>query len=204
MPHTKGEDPDLIAKTEQLSKVVTTELHAYLLSLIPSPQRVVDVNNRHQESYAASLKGSPEDIKKCEESREESRQLHNLYQALGKAFAKVDPKVPQMLGFEQPNEKLTSAVPVLAEPQDFRVVYNPKGQLVGGLSRVLGAKAYEVWGCYGDPMVESNWIRLAESFNCRGIIIAGYEKGKVLWLKVRAIRNDGPGPWSNVVVINPT
>lgn len=201
MPYDKN-DPDLIAKNEQLTKLMTLELYNYLLSLIPTPQRIIDVHNRHQASYAASLKGTLEDIKECEESRLESLKLQNLVHALGKALSSADPKVPQMLGMEQAGEKPPPVAVHLSQPQDFKVVFNPKGQLVGGVSRVQGAKAYEIWGCQGDPNIEANWRRLVESFNCKGIVIADYERDKALWLKIRATRAAGPGPWSNVITIN--
>jgi len=203
MPHGKADDRELIARNEQLTKLMTPELHAYLLSLIPSPAQVTDVNNRHQGSFTASLKGLPEDIKECEADREASRKLQNLLHRLGKALATVDPNVPKMLGIEQAPEKLSSAAAVLSAPQDFKVVFNPKGQLVASVARVPGAKAYEVWGCEGDPMVEDNWKRLAESFNCKGILIAGYDRSKLIWLKTRAIDSNRPGLWSNVVTIEP-
>jgi hypothetical protein len=203
VPYDKLGSPQVIAKNEQLTKLLTADLYAYLISLIPTPQTCAEISNRHQASYTASLKGGEEAIKECEADRLAGASMLKLVNALGKAFTIVDPKVPQMLGMEQAPEKASAAATIFPEPQDFKVVFNSKGQLLASVTKVKLAKAYEVWGCDGDPSVEANWRRLAESFICKGIVLNGVNREKTIWLKIRAMRSTGPGPWSNVITFSP-
>ncbi len=194
-------DPEMIAKSAAVTVAFTSERYAYLLSLLPTPESYIELHNRFEGSYAASLKGDPAKVKACEADRlEVNRDLTILF-GLAKALALKDPSVQEALGLGSVPEKTPVPAVVLTEPNDFKVVYSPKGLITASVTRVPGAKGYQVWACDSDPNIESNWRLAAASPKCKGIALTGLSRAKSNWLKIRAMRGNAAGPWSNFVAL---
>jgi len=201
MPNNNASYPEMVAKSTAIVEAFTPELYAYLLSLMPTPQSYAESHNRFEESYAASLKGDPEKVKAYEAERHALDVAISVLQGVAKAVTIKDPKVPKALGVGFVTEKAPPSTVILTVPHEFKVTYDPLGQITAAVTRVPGAKGYQVWACEGDPNVESNWRLVASSPNCRGIVIMGLNRGKPNWLRIRAMRGTGAGPWSNCVTL---
>ena len=192
-------DPEMVTKSAAMTVVYTKEMYAYLLSLIPTPESYCENHNRFEASYAASLKGDPAKVQECEADRLALNKDMTMLKGLAKVVAVKDAKVPEALGLGSATKKTTIAQVILAYPHEFKVVFSPKGDITASSGRVPGAKGYQVWGCDGDPNLESNWKLIASSPNCKGIVLTGLNRGKTNWLKIRAMRGRSAGPWSNIV-----
>ena len=206
MPFNHVSDPEMITKSAAVNESLTPEKYAYLLSLLPTPQSYSELHNRFEASYTAALsgKGDPEKVKACEADRNALNQCLAILLGVAKAVTVKDPTVPQALGLAHVLEKTAAPAAALTEPHDFKVIYDPKGQLVASVTRVPAAKGYQVWACEGDPNIEANWKLAASSTNCKGIVVPGLNRGKPNWLKIRAIRGNTVGPWSNYVALSPS
>lgn len=189
--------PEMIAKSAAVTEVFTPERYAYLLSLVPTPQSYGELNDRFEASYAASLKGDPAKVKACEADRLAINKDLSILLGLAKVVALKDPNVSESLRLGPITEKTAAPSVALTEPHDFKVVYTPKRQITASVARVVGAKGYQVWACDSAPNVEANWRLAASSPNCKGIAITGLNHGKSNWLKIRAVRGNNAGPWSN-------
>lgn len=192
-------DPEMIAKSAAVTVAFTPERYAYLLSLLPTPESYIELHNRFEGSYAASLKGDPAKVKACEADRLAINKNLSILLGVAKAAALNDPNVPEALGLGSLTGKTAAWAGALTEPHEFKVVYTPKGQIRGSVARVAGAKGYQIWLCDSDPNLEANWRLVASSPNCKGIAITGLNRGKPNWLKIRAMRGNNAGPWSNLV-----
>ena len=199
MSHDNVNDPELIAKSAAMTEVFTPEIYARLVSLLPTPEGYAELHNRYEAGYPSALKGDPEKAKAFEADRKEVNTNLSLIFGLAKVVAVKDPTVPETLGLGHLPEKTAAAQVPLAGPRDFKVVYDPKGQLFASVTRVAGARGYQIWACDGDPSVEANWRLVASSAKCRGIAIMGLNRGKFNVLRIRAIRGRDAGPWSNWV-----
>lgn len=204
MPFHHASHPEMIAKSAAVT--LTPEKYAYLVSLVTTPEAYSEAHKRFEASFTASLaaKGDPEKLKACEEARNALNQCLAIIAGVAKAVTVKDPTVPDALGLARALEKPTAPAAALPEPHDFKVVYDPNGQLLASVTRVPTAKAYQIWACAGDPNIEANWKLVASSTNCRGIEIPGLNRAMPNWLKIRAIRGKTVGPWSNCVSLNPS
>jgi hypothetical protein len=205
MPHNHVSHPEMITRSSPVAESLTPEKYAYLLSLLPTAESYLAQHNRFEASYAATLKGKdPDKEKACEEDRNALNQSLSILVAVTKAVMVKDPTLPEALGLARALEKTAAPAVALTEPHDFKAVYDPNGRLVVSVTRVPAAKGYQVWSCEGDPNIEANWKLTASSTNCKGIVITGLNRGKSNWLKVRAIRGNAVGPWSNYVSLSPS
>lgn len=204
MPFNNGSDAEKMAKSAAVAEAFTQELYDHILSLIPTPAAFAELHNRMETSYPAALKGDPEKVKAFEADLDAVNSNLSLLHALAKVVAVKDATVPDSLGLGRVHEKTVAAAVHLGNPQGFNVLYDPKGQLFGTVTKVKGAKGYQIWACDGDPSLEANWKMIASSSNCRRIAIMGLNRSKFNMLKVRAMRGTGPGPWSNLVSLDPT
>ena len=204
MPHSNVSHPEMILKSATMADLFTPEKLAYIFSLIPTPESYTELHNRMEANYPAALRGDPEKVKEFEADRKAVNLELSLIHGLAKLVAVKDPTVPETLGLGVATEKSAPATISLTGPRDFKVVYDPEGHLMASVTRVPGAKGYQVWACEGDPNVEANWRLAASSSNCRGIVIAGLNRGKSNVLKIRAMRGNDAGPWSNWVSLQPS
>lgn len=195
--------PDMIAKSAAVVEAFTPKMYEYLLSLLPTPQEYSETHERFETSYTASLKGDQEKAKACEADRSALNQHLSILLGLAKVVTVKDPSVTETLGLTPFSEKNTHPTLRLPAPHDFKVVYTPDGHLMGAVTKVSGAKGYEVWACEGDPNVETNWKLAAASPYCKGIPISGLNRSKPNWLKIRGMRGNSAGPWSNFVSLSP-
>jgi hypothetical protein len=202
MPNNHVTDSEMIPKSAAVVEVFTPEMHAYILSLIPTSDSYRELHNQYETSYTTALKGTPEDVKACEALRDAINQNLTILQGVAKVAAIKDPTLPEKLRLTHIIEK-TATPTVLTDPRDFKVIYDRKGQIIASVARVLGAKGYQVWVCDDDPNVQANWRLAASSPTCKNIVIPGINRAKNNWLKVRAMRGNGAGPWSNCVTLSP-
>jgi hypothetical protein len=203
MPFTNGSDAEILAKSAALAEAFTPEKVAYLFSLFPTSQGFSELTNRMGENYPAFLRGDPDKVKEFEDDRKTLNSNVSMIIGLAKVAATVDPAAAESLGLGRPSEKAATSSIHLAIPQNFRMAFDPQGVPSVAVSKVAGAKGYQVWACDTDPSVEGNWRLIASSPSCKGIVISGLNRGKFNVLKIRAMRASGPGPWSNWVSLDP-
>jgi hypothetical protein len=187
MPFNNISDQEMIAKSATVLQTFTPEIYALLVSLVPTPESYAERHNRYEASYSAALKGAPEKVKECEEDRNALNQDMTI-----------------LLGVANIVEKTAAPTATLTAPNDFKVVYDPQGQILASVSKVAAAKGYQVWACDADPNVDENWRLVTSATNCRHIVIPGLNRTKNNWLKIRAMRGNIAGPWSNHVNLTPS
>lgn len=201
MPFNDVSDPEMIAKSSALSEVFTPEKYAYLLSLLPTPEGYAELHNRMEANYPAVLKGDPETVKAFEADRKAVNCDSSMILGLAKVVAVKDPTVPESFGLARVTER--THAPILTNPQGFKLIFDKQGEPKASVTKVPGAKGFQVWACDSDPSIEANWRLVAASSNCRGIEIKGLNRGKFNVLKIRAMRGNVAGPWSNWVSLDP-
>jgi hypothetical protein len=204
MPFNNVSDPEMVTKSAAVADAFTKEIYAHLLSLLPTPETYTALHNQYEASYAAALKGDPEKVKACEADRSAVNQNMSILYGLAKLAVIKDPTLPEKLGFGEITDKKT-AVPavVLTAVHDFQVFFDRDGHMYVSASKVPGARGYQVWACDGDPNVDGNWKLVTSSPSCRKIAITGLNRANNNWLKIRAMRGTGAGPWSTCVMLTP-
>jgi hypothetical protein len=203
MPYNNASDPELISQSAAVVDAYTPEMHAHLISLFATPETLSELHNRLQSGYAAYLNGDPEGVRAFEQDRDAVKLILTMLHGLGKVATIKDPTVLDKLRLPRIAVKSNVFTGDLTEPHGFKVVFDRKGQMVGTVVRVSGAKGYQIWACEGDPNIEANWKLVASAPTCRGILIPGLNRAKNNWLKIRAMRGNGAGPWSNIVTLTP-
>lgn len=201
MPFNNLPHPEMITKSATVLQVLTPELYAYLLSLLPTPQSYGELHERYEASFAGSLKGDPEKAKACEADRKAINQDLAIILGLAKAVTHKDPTVIEKFPFSHATERTTAAT--LGESKDFRITFDKKGRPLAWVTRVAGAKGYEIWACEGDPGIEANWKLLVWSLTCQKIALPGLNRTKLNFLRIRGKRGNILGPWSNFVSVDP-
>ncbi|QXE92111.1 hypothetical protein [Geomonas subterranea] len=200
MPHNDLPHAEMVAKSEEVRQVLTPELYAYLISLIPTPDRYAALHTRFESSLTGYLKGIPEQVKECEEARVELNQAITVINGFSKAVSPIDPTVMNKFNVA-PKPATTAAAAPLVAAEDFKIHFDKQGQPYSSVSKLAGAKGYEVWFCESDPSIESNWNFLTWSTNCQGIYLTGLNRTKTNYLRLRGKRGNSLGPWSNLVVL---
>ena len=203
MAFTNAPDPEMITKSATVVQNFTAEKYALLLSLLPAPDRYLELHNRYQGNYTAYLQGDLSKAKEYEADRQELNKNLSMLVALSKIASVQNAKISEELGVAQFVETVTTRAVVLTEPHNFRIVFTPKGQLMASIVKVPGAKGYQLWVCDSDQSVDANWRLLSSSTKCRGIEVSGLNRAKFNLLKIRGVRGDDLGPWSNIVSIPP-
>lgn len=203
MSHNNDSHSEILAKSAVLIGGLTQERFDYLLSLIPTPDRYVEIHERFEASFTSSLKGDPEKVKACEADclmvNENIAILHGLI----KVASIKDPTLPEKFGIGRTTER-TAPTTAISAPKDFRTFFDSKdGQAYVSLAKIPGAKIYEIWACDGDPSVDANWHLLDTSSRCQKIPIKGLNRTKTNFLKVRGKNGNIVGPWSYYLSIDP-
>ncbi len=201
MPHNNLPHPEMITRSEEFRQVLTPDLFAYLLSLIPTPEKYAAMHERFEGSVTGFLKGDPEMVKQCEEARVELNKAMSIVQGIGKAVSVVDPTVQEKLGIV--HQKAPSSSAALTAAKDLRLFFDKNGQPYCSVTKLAGAKGYDLWFCEGEPSVESNWKLLTWSSSCQGIYLTGLNRTTTNYLKLRGKRGNEVGPWSNMVILPP-
>lgn len=203
MPYNNASDPELISQSAAAVVAFTPEMYSHLISLFPTPESFSETHGLMEAGYAGFLKGDPEGVKAFEKYRDAVKQILSMLHGLGKVATIKDPTVLDKMRLAPLPVKTVASNVILTDPRGLKVFYNKKGQIYCSVERVLGAKGYQVWVCEGDPSIEANWRLAASSPTCRSIQIPGLNHAKNNWLKVRAMRGTGAGPWSNIVNLTP-
>lgn len=204
MTYNNDSHTEIIAKSAVLIGGLTQEMFDYLISLIPTPGRYSEIHERFEASFAGSLKGDPEKVKACEADRQVMNENLAILHWLVKAAAIKDPTLPEKLGIGRTAERASPTTPTISDPKDFRITFNSKGgQAYASLTKLAGAKIYEIWACDGDPSVDANWRLLDTSSKCQRIPIKGLNRSKTNFLKVRGKSGNIVGPWSYYISIDP-
>lgn len=204
MPIHNDSDPERIAKSAAMAQAFTPEIYARILSLLPTPASYSELHHRFQGNYPSAVRGDdPELLKSFDADRKEINTKIALIQGFAKVATFVDPTIPESLGVA-PSPERTASTPVpLVRPRDFKVVYDPEGRLIASVTRVVGAKGYQIWACDGDPSVDADWRMVASDSNCKGIVVSRVNRAKYTVLRARAMRGHDAGPWSNLVSLKP-
>ena len=79
-------------------------------------------------------------------------------------------------------------------PSDFKVVRGVSGQLIAKARKIRGVNAYEPQINSGDPNVEADWHPLPVATSCAKIKIDGLTPLTKVWVRVRGVNSQGPGP----------
>ncbi|QWV95292.1 hypothetical protein KP004_09005 [Geomonas oryzisoli] len=200
MPHNDLTLPEMVAKSEEIRRALTPEFHAYILSLFPTPDKYAQLHNRLEASLTGYLKGDPEQVKECEEAGAELYQAISIINGFSKAVSPIDPSLMNKFNVAPKPATTSAAIPLLAA-NDLRVHFDKQGLPYCSLTRLAGAKGYELWFSESEPSVESNWSFLTWSTNCQGIYLTGLNRTKTNYLKLRGKRGNTLGPWSNMVIL---
>lgn len=203
MPVSKLSHPELISKTATVSANFKREMYEYMLSLLPTPDYFSELHERYEASFAGSLKGDPEKIKACEENRQLINQNLSILMGLAKVVTMKDPSVLEALGLNLFTEKPPTSTTALERPKEVRIGFDKKGHPQVTVTKVMGAKGYEIWASDADPSREENWRLLVWSTKCQKIDIPGLNRMLLNWLRVRGKRGDIVGPWSNPIRLDP-
>lgn len=203
MPINDLSDAEMIAESAAVAEAFTPEMYAYLLSLLPTPQAFAELSSRLEANYPAALKGDPEKVKAFEADRNAMNCDLSLIRGLAKVVAVKDATVPESLGLGRVPQKKAAAMAPLTNPQGFKVVFDRHGQLFASVTKVPGAKGYQIWLCEAEPGIEANWKLFSSGTRCRRMPIPGLIRRNLTMLKVRAMRGHVSGPWSNFISLDP-
>ncbi|MBJ6752843.1 hypothetical protein [Geomonas anaerohicana] len=202
MPHNNLPHSEMVTKSEEVRKVWTPELYAYIVSLFPTPERYATLHNRFESSLTGYLKGIPEQVKECEDARMELNKAITAINGLSKAVNHLDPSIAAAFKVTKP--ATTSTPSVMGTAEDFKIHFDKSGKPYCSFTKFAGAGGYEVWYCVGDPSVEENWQFLTWSTNCQGIYLTGLDRTKTNYIKLRGKRGNSTfGAWSNLAILPP-
>jgi len=198
-PFTGGSDEEVIRVTGDLISTLTKDssILASIFMLLPDLQKIQSTHERHRSVFNDVLGGNHEKEEELQAIRHEVNAQLGLLHGMAVLTGSQDPSIPQKLGM-QVQQPVTKRTPSghMTSPENFRLVYDGH-IIVARANAVKGAKSYEVWGCDGEPMTESNWRHLTTSGRVNRIEISGLTPGKVYYFRIRAISSSGSGPWSN-------
>ena len=124
------------------------------------------------------------------------------YMELG---ARKDPSLLMKTGFDvRPAKRATTpGRGVLVAPANFVLKHGPeRGTIAATMSKVQSAKCYEFHTASGDPTREENWKYHGVSGKC-SYLLGGFDPGKDIWVRARAVGSDSTGPWTNPTPIMP-
>lgn len=119
--------------------------------------------------------------------------------------ARKDPSLLMRTGFDvRPARRATSTGRgVLLAPMKFVLKHGAeRGTIIATLNKVQAAKCYEFHTASGDPTREENWKYYGVSGKCSSLLV-GFEPGKDIWVRARAVGSDSTGPWTNPTPIMP-
>lgn len=192
-----GSDEEVIRVTGDLISTLTKDsILERIYTLFPDLQKLQSAHDRHLGLFNEVLAGNREKEGELQAVRQEVSAQLGLLRGMALLAGTQDPSIPQKLGMQQNPPITKRTMGQFTSPENFRMVYD--GQvIVARANAVKGAKSYEVWGCEGDPMTESNWRHLTTSGRVNRIPIPGLTPGKLYYFRIRAISSTGSGPWSS-------
>ena len=113
-------------------------------------------------------------------------------------IAKGDPAIVVQSGFPsyQTGQVGTPGAP--AAPTNLRLRHGDvSGEIVARYRPSRVPSMNEVQKCFGDPLVEANWVH-AGTFSSGKAIISGVTPGAIVWIRVRTFGTKGlVGDWSD-------
>jgi hypothetical protein len=124
------------------------------------------------------------------------------YMELG---AKKDASLLLKTGFDvRPAKRAaTAGRTALVAPVKFALKHGKdRGTIMVTMNKVQAAKCYEFHIASGDPTREENWKYYGVSGKCSKLL-EGFEPGKDIWVRARAVGSDSTGPWTNPTPIMP-
>uniref|UniRef100_C6DYR7 Fibronectin type III domain protein n=1 Tax=Geobacter sp. (strain M21) TaxID=443144 RepID=C6DYR7_GEOSM len=169
-----------------------------IFTVLPNLQKLKSAHGRHLGLFNEVLGGNHEKEGELQAVRQEVSAQLGLLRGMALLAGTQDPTIPQKLGLQQQQPLTKRTLGNLTSPENFRMVYDGH-TIVARANAVKGAKSFEVWGCDGDPMTESNWRHLTTSARVNRIEILGLTPGKLYYFRIRAISSSGTGPWSNFI-----
>ena len=89
---------------------------------------------------------------------------------------------------------------ILPAPNNFRAEHGPKsGTVMLHVTRLAGARTYEIQLAQGDPSLEENWTFATTSATASHLLVEGLTPAHTYWFRVRAIGSGGAGLWTDPV-----
>ena len=67
------------------------------------------------------------------------------------------------------------------------------------VTRLAGARTYEIQLAQGDPSLAENWKFATTSATASHMLVEGLTPAHTYWFRVRAIGSGGPGRWADPV-----
>ena len=197
-----GSDEEVIRMTVELIGILAKEpsILERISMLVPNLDKLQTVHDRHLNVFNDVLGGNSEKEKELQAVRSEVTKQLGLFHGMAVLAGSQDPSITQELGIVQQQPATKRASGHFTSSENFRLVYDRHTVIARG-NAVKGAKSYEVWGCDGDPMTESNWRHFTTSSRINRIEIPGLIPGRLYYFRVRAIMSNGSGPWSTFVSI---
>ncbi len=197
-PFGGGSDEEVIRVTGDLisTLVKDSSILERIFMLLPDLQKIQSIHDRHRSVFNDVLGGKHEMEGELQAVRQEVNAQLGLLHGMAVLAGSQDPSIPQKLGMPQQQLVTKRTSGHLTSPENFRLAYDGH-TIVARANAVKGAKSYEVWGCEGDPMTESNWRHITTSGRVNRMEITGLTPGKVYYFRIRAISSAGSGPWSN-------
>lgn len=198
---------DVRPRTETVIKnfpMVLATLGAWPL-LIPGIDRLVDVYGRFKD---ADDRAADDPIAAAQRNAIRS-ELNSVLTDMGDFIvlcSRADPTLLAKSGFDvrPPKRTASSRSQQLVAPKRFTVKRGTEsGTLIGRASNVPGARSWEVHVCDGDPTNELSWRFHVVCGSGSKMYMPGFDPGKNVSLRTRAVGTNGVGPWSHIVTIMP-
>jgi hypothetical protein len=200
---------EILARAESISKAMTLVIASLepWSPFIPNLAQLQDVTQRFKEAHEGAETGN---FVKIAERNVLRPELNRVLTDMGDFIEVASRKDPTLLVktcFDiRPAKKPTSVTrPAgLLAPENFSVKRGIElGMLIAKTRRVHRAKSYEIHIAFADPTVEANWGHHSNHGTCTSMEMRGFEAGKNVSLRARAVGARTIGPWSHFVTIMP-
>ncbi|MEI7730346.1 MAG: fibronectin type III domain-containing protein [Verrucomicrobiota bacterium] len=206
LDYSDTSDPILLTKTFAMVHGLTGNLHFPLPW--PTEFPTLAALTAKQTAFAEAMAAAADrDKGKISAKNALRKELLALVRQIG-VYLQVksggDRTILESTGYDLVKDRVPNPNPPAA-PQSFKVVAGAlPGSVVASAKSPRGARSFEVQYCLGDTSVPANWKLGAQHGSCHRIKIAGLDRGKDYSFRIHAIGQDGPGPWSEVVVFMPS
>ena len=181
-----GSDEEVIRVTGDLISTLAKDssILESITLLLPDLQKIQSAHERHRNLFSDVLGGNREKEGELQAVRQEVSTQLGLFRGMAVLAGSQDPSIPQKLGWAHPQPITKRNAGHLTATENFRLVYDGH-VLIARANAVKGAKSYEVWGCDGDPLIESNWRHITTSGRVKRIELTGLTPGKVYYFRIR-------------------
>lgn len=153
----------------------------------------------HLKKYEAALNGDKSAIIARNDSRAALTVILQALAPILEDIADYDAEKLSKTGYDLRKERSPAISGTLPAPQNLKLSNgNDTGTIKVTVTKLAGAKSYDVWICTGDPNTPANWRQAIVAGRCRGIEVSGLVEATKYYVRVRGIGSMGPGGWSNI------